>query len=81
MLNVLKKKNAGQSVTFNIEGMHCTSCAMNIDGELEDTEGVTSAETSYAKSKTVVTYDPTKITEDKLKEVIESLDYSVVESV
>jgi copper chaperone CopZ len=81
MFNFLKKKNNGQSVTFKIIGMHCTSCEMNIDGELEDTEGVTSAETSYAKSKTVIKFDPSKVTEDKLKQVIESLDYSVKKSV
>jgi copper chaperone CopZ len=80
MFSILKKKNEVQTITFKIEGMHCNSCAMNIDGELEDTEGVTSADTNYAKSKTVVTYDPTKISEAKLKEVIKSLDYSVTES-
>lgn len=81
MLNIFKKKNDGQTVTFKIEGMHCTSCAMNIDGELEDTEGVISATTNYAKSKTVISYDPSKVTQDKLKQVIESLEYSVGESV
>lgn len=81
MFDFIKKKSQGQTVTFKIEGMHCTSCAMNIDGELEDTEGVTTAETSYAQSKTKVTFDPSKVTEDKLKKVIESLDYSVVEPV
>jgi copper chaperone CopZ len=79
MFNILKRKANGETVTFKIEGMHCTSCAMNIDGELEDTEGVTSATTSYAKSKTVITYDPSKVTQDKLKQVIESLEYSVGE--
>lgn len=80
MLNIIKKRNKGQTVTFKIEGMHCNSCAMNIDGELEDTEGVSIAETNYAKSETVITYDPAKVTEAKLKEVIKSLDYSVVEA-
>lgn len=77
MFNFQKKKDIGETATFQIEGMHCISCAMNIDGELEDTDGVTSAETSYAKSQTVVTYDPLKINQDKLIQVIESLDYSV----
>lgn len=77
MFNLFKKKTNGQTVAFKIEGMHCTSCAMNIDGDLEDTEGVISATTSYAKSQTVITYDPSKVTQDKLKQVIESLEYSV----
>lgn len=41
--------------------MHCTSCAMNIDGELEDTEGIKSACTSYAKQETEVEFDEEKI--------------------
>ena len=81
MFDFLKKKKAGETITFNIDGMHCTSCAMNIDGELEDTEGVISAETSYAKAKTVVNYDPTKIESQQLREVIESLEYSAKETV
>jgi len=30
-----------QKIKLKINGMHCVSCAMNIDGDLEDTEGVT----------------------------------------
>ena len=36
--------------------MHCTSCAMNIDGDLEDNiKGVKSAKTNYAKQVCEVT--------------------------
>lgn len=78
MFNFLKKKPQGESVTFNITGMHCTSCSMNIDGELEDTDGVFEAKTSYAHAKTVVKYDPSKVTVQKLQQVIESLEYTAV---
>jgi P-type Cu+ transporter len=80
MFNFLKKKPQGETVTFKIDGMHCTSCSMNIDGELEETEGVISANTNYPKSKTVITYNPAKVNSNKLKEVIESLDYKAVEA-
>lgn len=79
MFNFFKKPQ-GKNIIFTIRGMHCNSCAMNIDGELEDTQGVFSAETNYAKSRTTVTYDPTKVSEGRLKEVIKSLGYLVVES-
>ncbi|MBW7955474.1 heavy-metal-associated domain-containing protein [Patescibacteria group bacterium] len=78
MLNLFKKKEKiGTQVFFKIEGMHCASCSMNIDGELEDTTGVLSASTSYAKAETAVTYDPQLVSIEKLKETIESLDYRV----
>lgn len=80
MFNLFNKKTKeGARVIFKIGGMHCTSCSMNIDDELEDTEGVIKAETSYAKAKTVVTYDPMQVTPKKLKEVIKSLEYTVAE--
>jgi Cu+-exporting ATPase len=60
---------------FKIIGMHCTSCAMNIDGELEDTEGVREANTNYAKSQTEVIYDPEQISLQKISKIIEQLDY------
>lgn len=40
-----------------IEGMHCSSCAMNIDFDLEDLDGVTQAKTSYAKMECEVEFD------------------------
>ena len=63
-----------QTIKLNIFGMHCTSCAMNIDGELEDTEGVKEAKTNYAKQQTEVTYDPEKISVDKMISIIRGIE-------
>ncbi len=63
-----------QTVKLNISGMHCTSCAMNIDGELEDTEGVKESKTNYAKQLTEVTFDPEKVSIEKLISVIKKVD-------
>lgn len=63
---------------FKITGMHCTSCAMNIDGELEDTEGVKEANTNYAKQETVVEFDEKKLDEKKVLEIIKSVGYTAV---
>ena len=58
--------------------MHCTSCAMNIDFELEDLEGVKEAKTHYAKQTSVVSFDPEKVTIDKIIGVIKALEYDAV---
>lgn len=60
---------------FSIKGMHCTSCAFNIDGELEDTEGVIESKTNYAKQQTEVTYEQEKVTEKKILEIIQQVGY------
>ena len=71
------KSTAKSTVEFKINGMHCTSCSMTIDGELEDTLGVISAKTSYAKGKTSVVFDSSEIGQEELKKIITKLGYEV----
>lgn len=63
---------------FKIEGMHCASCAMNIDGELEDTAGVKEVNTSYAKQLTEVTFDEGLIDEKRIVETIKKAGYTAM---
>lgn len=61
--------------------MHCTSCALNIDGALEDeVTGVISARTRYVKSEMVVEYDPEEVSESEIRMKIEQLGYQVKET-
>jgi len=69
------KKN-GQQMTFKIRGMHCVSCAMNIDDALEDLDGVFNSSTSYPKQKTSVLFDPLKIDVKKMKTEIAKQGYT-----
>jgi Cu+-exporting ATPase len=54
-----------KNTVFKITGMHCSSCALNIDGELEDTKGIIEANTNYIKQEAFVKFDDrlTSITE------------------
>lgn len=49
---------------------------MNIDGELEDTEGVKEANTNYAKAFTEVTFDNEKLTQDTILSIIKGVGYT-----
>lgn len=71
MSKVVKKK-------LKIEGMHCTSCALNIDFDLEDLEGVEKAKTSYAKQECIVEFEEGKISEDLILEAIKKSGYKAV---
>lgn len=64
-----------QKRLIKIKGMHCTSCAMNIDGELEDTEGVVESSTNYAKAVTEVKFDEGKVDEEKIVKIIKDVGY------
>lgn len=77
MFGIFKKKPQGEITKIKIEGMHCTSCSMNIDAELEELDGVFSARTSYAKQEAVVEYDPGKVSLAQLHSVIKQLGYTI----
>lgn len=62
-------------VALAITGMHCASCAMNIDGDLEDTQGVKKAITSYAKQECEVEFDDQKVSLEELLRVIQQTGY------
>ncbi len=62
-------------VKLKIEGLHCTSCAFLIDGELEDLEGVKSAKTNYAKQECELEFDVEKADIDNIIRVVERTGY------
>lgn len=64
-----------KQVKLKIEGMHCTSCAMSIDGELEDLAGVKEANTSYAKAETDVAFDSDKVSMKDLEAAVKKAGY------
>ncbi|KKR01025.1 MAG: hypothetical protein UT26_C0036G0004 [Microgenomates group bacterium GW2011_GWC1_39_12] len=61
--------------TLKLSGMHCVSCSMLIEGELEDI-GV-QAKANYAKQLVEVAFDEKKIAEEAIVAVIEKLGYTV----
>jgi len=69
MINIVKIK-------LKIGGMHCSSCAANLDLELEDLEGVISAKTSYARQEMEIKYDKKSINIQKIIKKLENLGYS-----
>ena len=61
---------------FKVSGMHCTSCALDIEWSLEDA-GVT-ARCSYAKQELAVEYNPEKISEEKIKQTVKNSGYDLI---
>lgn len=71
MSKIVKKK-------LKIEGMHCSSCAMNIDFDLEDVDGIKVAKTSYAKQESEVEYDEEKVNIDEIVKTVEKTGYKAI---
>jgi copper chaperone CopZ len=63
---------------FQIEGMHCTSCALLIDEELEEVSGIRQAKTSYARQQVEVEYDEKQIDEVKIIATIAGVGYKAI---
>lgn len=60
---------------FKIEGMHCTSCAMNIDFDLEDLDGVKSVSTNYARAECEIQFDEEKLEVEMISQTIQKTGY------
>jgi len=60
---------------YKVKGMHCTSCAMVIESDLEDV-GVKS-KCSYAKQTLEAEFDEKKVSEKKIADVVNNAGYSL----
>ncbi len=63
---------------FKITGMHCSSCAITIDMDLEDLEGIKKAQTNYAKAETEVEFDSDKVPDSLILETIKKSGYEAI---
>ncbi|MFB7943038.1 heavy-metal-associated domain-containing protein [Streptomyces sp. NPDC056049] len=50
-------ESLGPEVVLEVEGMHCTSCGLLIDDELEEVPGVRSARTDVRKGRSTVQFE------------------------
>jgi copper chaperone CopZ len=65
-----------KKIKLKIEGMHCTSCAMNIDMDLEELDGVKAVNTSYAKQVSEVEFDESKLSMDQVLNQVKGTGYT-----
>jgi Cu2+-exporting ATPase/Cu+-exporting ATPase len=64
--------------TFRIEGMHCASCAANIERVFLKREGVQSAAVNYATETATVAFDENKVQPQDLAKAIKELGFTLV---
>ncbi|MBD0370438.1 MAG: heavy-metal-associated domain-containing protein [Pyrinomonadaceae bacterium] len=61
---------------FNIEGMHCDSCAVNIKEELEDTAGVRNVDVTFKRKTAIVDFDEETVQQSTIVKKIQDLGYT-----
>jgi len=67
-----------KTVTIKVEGMKCAKCSSSVTKALKATAGVEDAQVSSDKGEAVIKYDDQKLTEAKLREVINSTGFKAV---
>ena len=65
--------------TIHIDGMKCSKCSGSVEKALKATPGVEKVEVSLEQKAAVIEYDDAKVTEAKLREVINSTGFKAVE--
>jgi len=70
---------ATKTATIRVEGMHCNMCSASVTKALKATDGVEKVEVSSEKGVAVIQYDDQKVTEAKLREVINGTGFKAVE--
>ncbi|XP_053570924.1 copper-transporting ATPase 1-like [Bombina bombina] len=58
---------------FQVEGMHCKSCVVNIESNIGSLPGVSTVEVSLERKSAVINYNPNIISCDKISRAIEAL--------
>ncbi|KKB35692.1 heavy metal translocating P-type ATPase [Bacillus thermotolerans] len=67
-----------KEATLQISGMTCAACATRIEKGLNKMDGVEQATVNLALEKSLIQYDPSKLSETDLEKKVESLGYGVV---
>ena len=78
-LGSLSVSAATKTVTIRVEGMHCKMCSASVTKALKATDGVEKVEVSHEKGVAVIQYDDQRVTEAKLREVINGTGFKAVE--
>jgi Cu2+-exporting ATPase len=64
--------------TFPVTGMHCASCAINIEKTLQAQKGIVHAGVNYANATALVEFDTEIADLSKIKQSVQSAGYDIV---
>jgi len=69
---------AKEKIVTRIGGMHCVACAQTIEKALRKEAGIEDANVSFATEKAIIEYDPSKISLDRIADVIKEAGYEPI---
>jgi copper chaperone len=66
-------------LSLRLEGLACPTCASKVQGALARKDGVEAAKVHFSTGRVEVKYDPAKVEETELRELIEAMGYDLLE--
>lgn len=67
-----------KNLTFPITGMHCASCATNIQRALSKTDGVSQAHVNYGNEQASITYNANTLDTNQIAEIVKKIGYTAI---
>jgi Cu+-exporting ATPase len=74
----ISDRAAERTLSLNISGMSCTTCAKRIEKGLAELHGIMEVSVNFASEKASVTYDTNKLDLSEIRDRIESLGYGIL---
>jgi copper chaperone CopZ len=65
-------------VAYQVPDMHCSSCAMTLEGLEDELEGIKRISASYHKQRLDVEYDETRLTGEQIVAAAGELGYTLL---
>jgi copper chaperone len=63
---------------FRVVGMYCTSCKSIVEKQLKDEKGVIKVDINYMTDSVIVDFNPSLVTNEKIKNRLEKSGYNFV---
>jgi P-type Cu2+ transporter len=67
-----------EKATYPVEGMTCASCASSIESMLRAREGVAEANVNFAGKSVQVSYEPTIVNPNQLRETVKEIGFDIL---
>ena len=77
MHNPTEELAIADQVIWQLSGLHCPSCAQNIESSIKKLEGVKDATVNYVTSQLIVSFNRDQISGERIKKIVHNLGYTI----
>lgn len=67
-----------EKASFKVVGLYCITCRPIIEKQLKDENGIKKISINYMTDSVVVEFDPSLLTRDKIKNILDKSGYKFV---